>query len=914
MRAHLRADRRFLSLLAASVLGCGAVVGVGAGPAFAAADGPTSLTTAGKACAATAPGPYLSPERLNDAHAVVLGGSYDTSTWGADSTAHFQVWDVTTPDSPQDWSDGVSESSGTIAVQLEDPSRQLDGVTYAWRARITDGTDTSSWSDTCYFTVDRNGGPAPTVASDEYPAGGWDDPHGEVGRPATFTFTAASDDTVAYQYHFYGDTDGGEDKTVQAAGLGGPASITWTPTQTSYNSLTVYAIDRAGNYSDRRDYDFAVRETRPSVFSPVYQGGNQGANLDYNVGVPGEFDFTSNVPDTASFVWHIDADGPSGTTDADADGKATVMIAPTRAGEQTLYVRSVVRDGSTHPEQAYVFFVDNGPKVTGDTDQGVIIGSSLHFHLEPRTAHVTSYVYSGIDMGSHQVGDKVTIPADAKGAADLTWTADNTNRSTIGLNVQAVSSDGTLSTERWLSMNVWGAGPTITRVGGDVVGTTATFTVRTDMANPKEYEAYLNQDQSTKKIIPAAADGTATFTFAITEARYSSITVVARNAAGVETDQGSTSWSVTNGPAVTSTDFPAQSEGQFGPGTFTFKAQQPGATQFAYSINYAEQQTVAVGADGTATVNWTPPGSGYFSLVVNSLTASGTRSNQTSYSFHIAPDPVTVTSVSPTSVAPGDVRTITITGSAFNMGNQVTVTPADGNYTIATVTGVSADRTTLTATVDLTSAVLGQAKVTVQPDPYSDGVALANAFTIANPTLLKPVTPPAITGTAAVASTLRVSTGTWNPAASTYAYQWAANGTAISGATGATYVVPAAQLGKRLTVKVTASKPAYTSATATTAATAAIAKGPAPQATANPKITGTAQVGATLQASTGTWSPAADSYRYQWRVGGTLSTITAKSLTVTTAMRGKAITVTVVAVKAGYNDGSATSAAVNIPK
>ncbi|QXE38730.1 hypothetical protein KQY30_35505 [Streptomyces sp. GMY02] len=47
------------------------------------------------------------------------------------------------------------------------------------------------------------------------------------------------------------------------------------------------------------------------------------------------------------------------------------------------------------------------------------------------------------------------------------------------------------------------------------------------------------------------------------------------------------------------------------------------------------------------------------------------------------------------------------------------------------------------------------------------------------------------------------------------------------------------------------------------------ALGHAPKATAAPRITGTAKVGARLTAATGTWSPAATSYGYQWKADGT---------------------------------------------
>jgi hypothetical protein len=917
MRAHSRAYRRMFSLIVASAVGCGAAVGLGGTVALAAAGGPTGLTTAGRACASASPGPYLSPARLNDAQAVVLDGVYDDSAWGAGSTADFQVWDVTKPDQPQDWSNRAWATNGHVGVQLEDPSRQLDGVTYAWKVRVVNGSQTSPWSDTCYYTVDRSAGPAPAVSSTDYPAGDWDNAHGEIGAAGSFTFSAASDDIVSYKYTFNDSVDGGSstgEQTVQATG--GRATINWSPRTAGPTSVTVYAIDRAGNYSDQQYYSFYVRETRPYVFSAAYQNVAGYGDLKYNVGVPGEFDFTSSIANTTSFVWHIDQDGPSGTVDADASGKASVMIAPTKAGHQTLYVRNVAGDGLVHPEQAYQFYVDNGPAVTGDVDRGVNVGSSLTFHLAPRTSNVTSYVYWNVARDS-SASAKTTIAAGADGSADLVWSADNTNEDTIGVNVQARSADGTLSEPRWLSMNVWGVSPTLTRTGGDVVGTTATITARTEMANPTQFEAVLNRDNTTKQIVPASADGTATFKFAVTKAQYTYVTVIARNAAGVHTDEGSTSWSVTDGPAVISTDFPASASGHIAPGTFTFKAQQAGATKFIYTIIGAEnyQAEAPVGADGTARVSWTPPTSGYFYLQVISKTANGTSSTETHYNFFIAADPVTVTSVSPTMVTKGGPRTITVTGSGFNIGNIVYVYLSDGGYVNGTITGVSSDRRTLTATVDLTSAATGPAAVAVQPDGYNTAVTLNSAFTVvAQQARFKVLLPPMITGIAAVGSKLTSSTGVLNPKATAFTYQWAADGTPIAGATSSTYVIKATDLGKRLSVSVTAAKSGYNSPTTKSRGTLAVSKGPAPVATTLPTITGTARAGNTVQATAGTWKPAVDSYRYQWRLDGKLLGTTTATLQLTTARHGQKITVTVVAVRSGYADGLATSATVTVQR
>ncbi|WP_180987261.1 S-layer family protein [Arthrobacter sp. AFG20] len=66
-----------------------------------------------------------------------------------------------------------------------------------------------------------------------------------------------------------------------------------------------------------------------------------------------------------------------------------------------------------------------------------------------------------------------------------------------------------------------------------------------------------------------------------------------------------------------------------------------------------------------------------------------------------------------------------------------------------------------------------------------------------------------VSGFLTVGSTL-TAVGTWGPAPVTLTYQWYAGGAAITGATASTYPLSAADLGKYLTVKVTGSKPGYT--------------------------------------------------------------------------------------------------------
>jgi hypothetical protein len=174
---------------------------------------------------------------------------------------------------------------------------------------------------------------------------------------------------------------------------------------------------------------------------------------------------------------------------------------------------------------------------------------------------------------------------------------------------------------------------------------------------------------------------------------------------------------------------------------------------------------------------------------------------------------------------------------------------------------------------------------------------------------------PAITGRPTVGQTLTASTGDWKPAATSYAYQWAANGVAIKGATRRTYLLPAAAMGKRVTVTVTASRTGATSGTATSARTAPVVKGDAPKATAKPVIRGSVKVGATVRATAGSWSPKPDAYRYEWRLNGKLLRgATGTKLKITKSMAGRKLTVTVVAVKNGHADGKAQSKAATVRK
>ncbi|HEX8346245.1 MAG TPA: hypothetical protein VF657_16120, partial [Actinoplanes sp.] len=270
------------------------------------------------------------------------------------------------------------------------------------------------------------------------------------------------------------------------------------------------------------------------------------------------------------------------------------------------------------------------------------------------------------------------------------------------------------------------------------------------------------------------------------------------------------------------------------------------------------------------------------------------------------------TGLSPATLTSGGKRTLTVRGSTLHLKDTVQVAVAGRPAVTATVKSVSTDRSTLTAEVDLTSAPAGRATVTIRSfHAGSEPVRLADAFTV-TPPALRATRAPSITGTRVVGQTVRVSAGGWTPAATSYTYQWSANGAAIKGATGASYLIPATALGRKLTVTVTARRGGHPNGAATSAA-ATVARGKAPRASAAPKVTGTAKVGRTVKVAVGTWSPKATSYRYEWRLNGSVVRgATGSSLRLTAAMRNKRLTVTVIARRAGHTDGKATSKPVTV--
>jgi hypothetical protein len=171
---------------------------------------------------------------------------------------------------------------------------------------------------------------------------------------------------------------------------------------------------------------------------------------------------------------------------------------------------------------------------------------------------------------------------------------------------------------------------------------------------------------------------------------------------------------------------------------------------------------------------------------------------------------------------------------------------------------------------------------------------------------------PTITGAAVFGETLRAVTGTWSNAPG-LTYQWKRSGSTTVLGTLATYTLTAAEIGTTVTVTVTATKSGFTTLSKTSAATPAVASATF-TSTPNPSIAGASQIGVTVVAMTTGWVPSDGvTFTYVWKkadtsggVGTVISGATTDRYLIASADKGKYISVTVTANKAGYTSVSTT--------
>ncbi|GAB3528377.1 hypothetical protein [Arthrobacter monumenti] len=167
----------------------------------------------------------------------------------------------------------------------------------------------------------------------------------------------------------------------------------------------------------------------------------------------------------------------------------------------------------------------------------------------------------------------------------------------------------------------------------------------------------------------------------------------------------------------------------------------------------------------------------------------------------------------------------------------------------------------------------------------------------------RPVTGRLSTTTPRIDGTMRVGkrvTATlpyaWTPG-TVFKYQWQRNGRNITAATGRIYALSAADRGQQIRIRVTGSQTGYTTATRYSAVRK---PGYGILSNTSPSLSGTQRVGYRMTVNPGIWT-SGTALIYQWLRNGTrISGATARTYTLRSADRGKAVSVLVTGTKPGY--------------
>ncbi|WP_141015094.1 Ig-like domain repeat protein [Nocardioides sambongensis] len=224
--------------------------------------------------------------------------------------------------------------------------------------------------------------------------------------------------------------------------------------------------------------------------------------------------------------------------------------------------------------------------------------------------------------------------------------------------------------------------------------------------------------------------------------------------------------------------------------------------------------TVASGE--VATVTWDDLGvDSTHGWMVTARSSGGGRAVSEPAVFATAGAAAPTLTVDPVTAAHGEDVAIEVEVDAGDVVATGDVTISDGDDELATAT-LEDGTATLTVpagldagTHDLTVAYAGDdrvaaAEVSVQVTITADDAPVAT-------------TDPSISGTPEVGETLSADPGAWDLDDVELAYQWLRDGTAIDGATGATYQVTAADIRTSLRVRVTATAPGHSPGSARSA-------------------------------------------------------------------------------------------------
>lgn len=420
----------------------------GAGPSV----DDVSLYNSGVACASD-PAPMFPP--------TLQGMATDPDSNVTSLSYTFAVWPTADPTQEVDLA-AAGVASGQLATLTLSAADVTSGLDYSWRLKASDSNGESAWSATCSFTADDIAPAAPSVTSSNFPD---QDRPGPYGVTPAFTLSGAGDpDVFAYEYSWSAlppapacSPDGPQGRlicpslldgndVVRPAGPGAPATIELMPPGTGTQTLTVAALDRAGNRSAAAAYRVIVPATPPvTITGSAVVGQTLVAHSDG----------WSPAPDSLEYAWF------SGATLRARSASASYVIAAADLGTSISVSVTPIRNGQPDPLSAFSdptlpvlaapFVATSTPTITGQTVVGQVLTAqpglwspaATFSYLWYRNGHgiggatAGSYRLTAIDGGT-RISVKVTAstpgylstsrPSSATGVVEKLLTATPTPR------------------------------------------------------------------------------------------------------------------------------------------------------------------------------------------------------------------------------------------------------------------------------------------------------------------------------------------------------------------------------------------------------------------------------------------------------------------------------------------------------
>lgn len=244
-----------------------------------------------------------------------------------------------------------------------------------------------------------------------------------------------------------------------------------------------------------------------------------------------------------------------------------------------------------------------------------------------------SYAWSGLTGGKYvaalQLGGSLTL--------DITPPAGSVSATLV---VNSLDQAGNFSPDASLPETIAQTTPLLQVAGSPAAGDTMRLSLQpgVHVTGYDTVVSYSYTDNGGSAVtVPAAADGTATASIVLAGG-YNDIKVTSTSSNGWVSPAAELDYYAGEWPGVASADWP-QDAAAGAPvghaGTFTLTNHLPGATTISYSFDIFDVVTIPIGADGTATITWTPTAAGAQTLYVYASTPDGTQSDWGTYHFTV---------------------------------------------------------------------------------------------------------------------------------------------------------------------------------------------------------------------------------------------------------------------------------------